>query len=104
VLPFLQYLIRIFDRPSEICAINPATAGFYTFLEGGIMKGPEDVLREFQNSGLAHVGIQWVQNHWKMILWKLASIVRMNHHLFSEKWNYREVVRQLKYRYVTRLY
>lgn len=68
------------------------------------MKGPEDVLREFQNGGLAHVGIQWVQNHWKMILWKLASIVRTNPQLFSEKWNYREVVRQLKYRYVTRLH
>lgn len=55
-------------------------------------------MSEFQDQGLTHVDIAWVQNHWKMVLWKLASIVKANPDLFSAKWNYREVVRQLKYR------
>jgi hypothetical protein len=88
-------------RPPEIYAINPSTAGFYTFLDNGIMKGPDDVVKELHEEGLTHVGLDWVQNHWKMILWKLASIVQTNPQLFSEKWNCREVVRQLKYRYVS---
>lgn len=87
--------------PAEIYAINPSTAAFYTFLDDGIMKGPEDVMRELHNEGLTHVGRDWVQNHWRMILWKLACIVRMDPRLFSEKWSCREVVRQLKYRYAS---
>jgi breast cancer 2 susceptibility protein len=82
-------------------AITPATAAFYTFVDEGIMKGPPEMLKEFETEGLTYVDLEWVENHWKMILWKLASIVKAKPDLFHEKWNYREVKRQLQYRQVS---
>lgn len=55
-------------------------------------------MEEFRLEGLGHVGIAWFQNHWRMVVWKLASMVRAKPELFREKWSYLELVRQLKYR------
>lgn len=59
-------------------------------------------MEEFRTQGLGHVNNGWVENHWKLVVWKLASMVRAKPELLQEKWNYYEVVRQLKYRYVAR--
>jgi breast cancer 2 susceptibility protein len=89
-----------FRRPPEIILVNPSTAPYYRFSYLDIMRGPQDVMEEFRAEGLGHVGIEWFENHWRMIVWKLASMVRAKPELFQQKWTYREVVRQMKYRYV----
>jgi len=43
---------------------------------------------------------KWVDNHWGQILWKIAGQVQAKPSLFDEKWNWGEVIAQLKYRYV----
>lgn len=43
---------------------------------------------------------KWVDNHWRLILWKLAGQVAAKPALFDEKWNWFEVICQLKYRWV----
>lgn len=65
------------------------------------MKGPEDALKQIQADGCSQITLKWVNNHWSLILWKLASIVRAKPSLWKEKWTYWEVLRQLKYRYVS---
>ena len=55
---------------------------------------------DFRLEGLGHTGVDWFENHWRLVVWKLASLVRAKPQLLSEKWSYCEIVRQLKYRYV----
>lgn len=42
----------------------------------------------------------WVQNHYQLIVWKLASMVRSFPLLYSEYWQPRKVAEQLQYRYI----
>ncbi|GHJ86783.1 hypothetical protein NliqN6_3185 [Naganishia liquefaciens] len=85
--------------PSEIAVINPVTAQYYRFSHLDLMKGPKDVMDDFRLEGLGHTGVDWFENHWRLVVWKLASLVRAKPQLLSEKWSYCEIVRQLKYRY-----
>ncbi|KAJ9119559.1 hypothetical protein QFC22_003268 [Naganishia vaughanmartiniae] len=96
---FSTAMLSHFGIPPEMNAITPATAAFYTFLEEGFLKGPPETLKEFEAEDLTYVDLEWLENHWKMILWKLASIVKAQPDMYREKWNYREVKRQLQYRY-----
>ncbi|KAJ1600303.1 hypothetical protein NDA14_005557 [Ustilago hordei] len=43
--------------------------------------------------------LPWVSNHWTLILWKLAAIVRLDPGSASERWSWDELIRQLLYRY-----
>lgn len=42
----------------------------------------------------------WIRNHYKWIVWKLASYERMFEDKFEECLSVENVVQQLKYRYV----
>lgn len=42
---------------------------------------------------------KWVANHWGLIVWKFAGMVRWQPDCLSRVWNPRNVVQQLKYRY-----
>jgi breast cancer 2 susceptibility protein len=46
------------------------------------------------------VTLPWVQNHWSMVVWKLASYVRSRPDLKDEWWNFVRVMDQLRYRFV----
>ncbi|KPV76410.1 uncharacterized protein RHOBADRAFT_13283 [Rhodotorula graminis WP1] len=45
------------------------------------------------------VTLTWVKNHWKLILWKVASYVRSRPDLLGDWWTFERVVEQLRYRY-----
>ncbi|GAA5952250.1 hypothetical protein JCM10213_005182 [Rhodosporidiobolus nylandii] len=45
------------------------------------------------------VTLPWVQNHWQLVLWKIASYVRSRPDLLDEWWCYDRVIEQLRYRY-----
>ncbi|GAA5898352.1 hypothetical protein JCM8208_006954 [Rhodotorula glutinis] len=45
------------------------------------------------------VTLAWVKNHWKLILWKVASYVRSRPDLLGDWWTFERVVEQLRYRY-----
>ena len=40
-----------------------------------------------------------MDNHWSLVLWKLAGQVQAQPSLFDLRWNWAEVIEQLKYRY-----
>lgn len=44
------------------------------------------------------VTLQWVKNHWKLILWKAASYVRSRPDLLDQWWSFERVLDQLRYR------
>lgn len=87
------------DLPDEIWAINPSTAIYYHFMpHGSNGKSPKEAMQELVEAGCMHISQKWIDEHWVNILWKLASEVRAAPSLFEAKWNYNEVMRQLKYR------
>lgn len=88
------------DSPSEITKINPSNALYYHFSVDDKMLGPEDAVIRLKTDGCHRLTQSWVDEHWILILWKLASLVRAKPSLCGGKWTYEEVIRQLKYRYV----
>jgi breast cancer 2 susceptibility protein len=84
--------------PHEIAKIDPQNASFYHFSVGTDMKGPDDAYKRISTEGCSQIGPTWVEQHWSLILLKLASIVRAKPALWETKWTYEEVIRQLKYR------
>ncbi|WWC73712.1 uncharacterized protein I206_107684 [Kwoniella pini CBS 10737] len=86
--------------PDDIFAINLETSPRYSFLgDNAISLGPEAALDALHADGGEFAKASWVVNHWSQILWKLAGQVQAKPTLFSEKWDWDEVIRQLKYRY-----
>ncbi|KAG1757223.1 hypothetical protein EDB19DRAFT_1656380 [Suillus lakei] len=100
---------------TELSQITPATALFYTFytpsatpIEGAQPSdakplGPAAALEELHARGCSLATQEWVNNHWPLILWKLAGMVTLEPEAESDpdrkRWCWPEVIRQLLYRY-----
>ncbi|WWC92784.1 uncharacterized protein L201_007743 [Kwoniella dendrophila CBS 6074] len=92
--------LREFGVPDDISAINIDNASNYQFMAfDDSFYGHEEALRRLKADGCGFVKEKWVENHWKQILWKIAGQIQAKPDLFQEKWNWDEVIRQLKYRY-----
>jgi breast cancer 2 susceptibility protein len=67
--------------------------------------GSAAALAELHGRGCMLATKEWVDNHWSLILWKLAGMVMLDpdrevvegHH---KRWCWEEVIRQLLYRFV----
>lgn len=66
--------------------------------------GPAEALKELLDRGCTLVTKPWVDNHWSLILWKLAGMVNLDPskeaNVDEKRWCWSEVVRQLLYRSV----
>jgi breast cancer 2 susceptibility protein len=98
--------------------ITPDTAQWYRFYDqlpdairngppeddpqSKVILGPEEALRELRNRGCRLVTAAWVENHWGLVLWKLAAMVALEPKKEidgrKQRWCWREVIRQLLYR------
>ncbi|OJA19125.1 hypothetical protein AZE42_02150 [Rhizopogon vesiculosus] len=99
----------------ELSQITPSTALFYSFhtptvtpIEGSQSSdakplGPATALEELHARGCSLATMEWVTNHWQLILWKLAGMVALEPEAESnpdrKRWCWPEVIRQLLYRY-----
>ncbi|KAI0931562.1 hypothetical protein AcV5_004980 [Taiwanofungus camphoratus] len=74
-----------------------STSSSLTFL------GPDAALNRLKEIGCSLVTKSWVDNHWGLILWKLAGMVCFQPEHESNpdmrRWCWREVMKQLIYRY-----
>ncbi|THV07479.1 hypothetical protein K435DRAFT_643336 [Dendrothele bispora CBS 962.96] len=64
--------------------------------------GPKDALNRLLRAGARLATQPWVDNHWTLILWKLAGLVFLDPEQEGTKqprWSWEEVYRQLLYRY-----
>ncbi|KZP25285.1 hypothetical protein FIBSPDRAFT_820691 [Athelia psychrophila] len=96
---------------SEISQINPITALYYSFHTTSVtptsqpasLLGPAAALEQLLAKGCTLVTKPWVDNHWAMVLWKLAGMVCLDPERESngrdKRWCWGEVMRQLLYRY-----
>ncbi|SPO26377.1 related to Brh2 - Rad51-associated protein Brh2 [Ustilago trichophora] len=88
--------------PDEIAVIlkDASRAAQYAFEapnNGLLMQ--EQALDELLVRGCSNAKLSWVQNHWTLILWKLAAVVRFEPSSARERWSWDEVIHQLLYRY-----
>jgi breast cancer 2 susceptibility protein len=67
--------------------------------------GPAAALEELLGRGCSLATKLWVDNHWCLILWKLAGMVCLDPEHESDpqtkRWCWAEVIRQLLYRWVS---
>jgi breast cancer 2 susceptibility protein len=64
--------------------------------------GPDEALKELLRRGCSLATQEWVNNHWCLILWKLAGMVALDPEKEANpdeaRWCWSEVIRQLLYR------
>ncbi|KAJ6565995.1 hypothetical protein B0H10DRAFT_2112096 [Mycena sp. CBHHK59/15] len=95
---------------SELKQITPALALYYSFYTPSSaaspspakLLGPAAALEELLSRGCPLATKLWVENHWCLILWKLAGMVFLDPEresdLQARRWCWAEVMRQLFYR------
>ncbi|KAJ6520132.1 hypothetical protein C8R45DRAFT_806075, partial [Mycena sanguinolenta] len=98
---------------SELKQITPAIALYYSFhtpsatVDGSLnspkLLGPATALKDLLERGCSLATKPWVDNHWALILWKLAGMVCLEPEREKDpqtkRWCWAEVIRQLLYRY-----
>jgi len=105
------------SNTSILSEITPESAMYYSFHttfstppEPGSVPstvlGPAAALEELLRRGCTLATKPWVDNHWCLVLWKLAGMVALDPAkeaiLEQKRWCWEEVIRQLLYRFVTR--
>lgn len=88
--------------PDEVLVVlkDASQAARYAF-EGpdSALLMQQQALEELHARGCSNADMPWVQNHWTLILWKLAAMVRLEPSSASNRWSWNELIRQLLYRY-----
>lgn len=108
------WLNNICRAASELKQITPALALYYSFHTPSStpssdaspsppkLLGPDAALEELLERGCTLATKMWVDNHWALILWKLAGMVCLDPARESDpqakRWCWAEVMRQLLYR------
>ncbi|XP_021769649.1 protein BREAST CANCER SUSCEPTIBILITY 2 homolog B-like isoform X1 [Chenopodium quinoa] len=88
--------------PEEVRQITPRTSEKYTFVDGSQRFGVENFYHLLVQSGASvqHASKEWVTNHFKWIVWKLASYERCYSSKSMKKFlTISDVLEELKYRY-----
>lgn len=94
---------------SALKQITPKTALFFSFFsDDGRSLGSTEALAHLQSAGCKDATQAWVDNHWSLILWKLAGMAALNPSQelddVNRRWCWEEVLRQLLYRYMCTLF
>jgi breast cancer 2 susceptibility protein len=83
--------------PSPTPSNNPITSSW----------GPSEALQELLRLGCTLVTKAWVDNHWGLVLWKIAGMVCLDPDTESDstrrRWTWTHVIHQLLYRLVSYL-
>lgn len=89
--------------PAFIFQINTWTAQYFAFDSETAPASLDSkaALSHLQEQGCKHATLEWIQNHWRLILWKLSGMV-INAidplKAMQDRWNWDEVIKQLRYR------
>ncbi|KAJ3234046.1 Breast cancer 2, early onset [Chytriomyces hyalinus] len=99
-MQFCHHLIKP-TRPETLLNMNSTRAKTFVFEKGGVEWGPAEARHELLEKGASekYVSIQWVSNHFRWIVWKLAGMVRCFPDTYQSLWNPNYVMEQLLYRY-----
>jgi hypothetical protein len=63
--------------------------------------GPKEAREEMIKAGTltSRTPFNWVENHYGLIVWKIASLIRSYPNTFLSQWNSSTILNQLLYRY-----
>lgn len=64
-------------------------------------RGVKSALEQLLRDDCSLATLPWVENHWSLIVWKLAGLVRTRPELLAQYWRFEVAVNQLKYRSVS---
>ncbi|PVF98238.1 hypothetical protein CPB86DRAFT_853393 [Serendipita vermifera] len=85
--------------PPVIGDLDTWNALYWAFQEGDVQKDVNVAFQELKIRGCSLIEKTWVENHWVLILWKLANSVVLWPSSQAERWTFQEVITQLLYRY-----
>ncbi|KAJ3414292.1 Breast cancer 2, early onset [Chytridiales sp. JEL 0842] len=89
---------------NDILSIDFANALSFKYPSDGPsgLWGPDEARADLLEAGASekHVGLNWVENHYRLVVWKLAGLVRSFPDLYQTHWSRKTVLAQLLYRYV----
>ena len=99
--------------PALLSEMTPENARYYNFSTtestpppassaSKVSLGPKEALRDLLRRGCTLATQPWIDNHWSLILWKLAGMVTLDPIRETKpgeaRWCWPEVIRQLLYR------
>lgn len=87
------------DRVLTKILKEPRRAARFAFGQGDQMSTSANALEALHEAGANLVDQEWVNNHWSLILWKLAAYAASKPEESSYWFSFDRVVRQLLYRY-----
>ncbi|EHS62527.1 uncharacterized protein PGTG_20647 [Puccinia graminis f. sp. tritici CRL 75-36-700-3] len=87
--------------PESVVFMTAKSAAIWSFNAFTEPFGAIHALGELLQAGCSinRCSPKWVANHWALIIWKLAAMVRWQPDCLSRVWNPSNAVQQLKYRY-----
>jgi breast cancer 2 susceptibility protein len=72
-----------------------------------IYLGQDNALQELHSRGCSLATKPWVDNHWRLILWKVANLTQLipedEREAETRRWGWKHVMEQLLYRYARHL-
>ncbi|ORY81143.1 hypothetical protein LY90DRAFT_664357, partial [Neocallimastix californiae] len=86
----------------DIAIMNPQIASTYRFRINNMETwGSHEAYQELKqyNLNMNIATEDWVDNHYKWIVWKIASMIRTENSLYKEYWNKDKIIEQLLFRY-----
>lgn len=85
-----------FRSPDNLLTLDSISSTLYMF-DG---RGPVEAHAILLDVGCSLAELKWVRNHWSLIVWKRASMVRNAPSLLKDKkwWSFEAIVDQLRYR------
>jgi breast cancer 2 susceptibility protein len=95
--------------PEDLLHITPSNALHYYFngprpgQNGAHPLGADEAFDYLRSHECSLATQAWVQNHWALVLWKLAAYVCCRTDLFAAVWTFDEVCRHLMHRQVVPL-
>jgi len=82
--------------------MNPEMASTYRFRLGNMESwGRKEAYQELKQYNVnPNIATEdWVDNHYKWIVWKIASMIRTENSLYDTYWNKEKIIEQLIFRY-----
>ena len=80
--------------------LDEVKARDYTFASAYGDLGPVEAFDAMRRAGARLFNQRWVDNHWSLIVWKLAALARSRPDEWRRWWTFDAVVDQLLYRSV----
>lgn len=91
-------LTYLFTRPIAVMNVTASNASKYVFDNNW---GPKNAREDLINAGALpnRATLAWVENHYGLIVWKIASFIRSYPDAHTHEWSSDTILNQLLYRY-----